>query len=336
MDYKASKNAYSQVIILVFICVLFVSSLSSKRVFADSCNPAGTSSPIGPCTATSTSAVTVTARVVDPNAPPDPGPNPPSGGGGGGGSPAGPNTPAAVITLSGRFAPNATISITLSGVPAKVISTDSNGLFAVSIPGLTQGLYSVSLVARDAVTSTFATSVSYSLYATIGVETIVSNIAFSPLLVLDKTNFRPDEKIPYSVRGVPSSSFELFVDNALSLTGRLGPAGSYADNLTSKKKLPLGKHTVTLREKLATSTLLMSSPYEFFIGDGRTVPSAPKGDGGCPKKGDFNGDCKVNIIDFSILAFWHNRLNFPKKFDLNNDGKINVKDFSILAFYWTG
>ena len=23
----------------------------------------------------------------------------------------------------------------------------------------------------------------------------------------------------------------------------------------------------------------------------------------CPAKGDFNGDCKVNLVDFSILAY---------------------------------
>lgn len=334
MDYQASKITYSQVVLFVCIIVFIAIPLSFQKAFADgSCQPAGTSSPIGPCTATSVSAVSVSAVVIDPNAATT---TPPSGGGGGGGGPITPNPIAAVITLSGRFAPNSVVSISLGGVPTKAVTADSNGLFALSITGLSQGLYSVSLVARDAVNSTYATAVSYSFFATTGVETFVSNIKFPPLLALDKTSFKPNENIIYSVRNVPGTSFEMFVDGVLTLSGKIGPTGSFSDVLGTKKKFSLGKHVVKLREKAATITGEMSSPYEFFVGQADTVPFNPKVPGSCPKKGDFNADCKVNIIDFSILAYWHNRTNFPKKFDLNSDGKINVKDFSILAFYWTG
>ena len=61
----------------------------------------------------------------------------------------------------------------------------------------------------------------------------------------------------------------------------------------------------------------------------------------CPIKGDLNGDCRVNLIDYSMTAFWYRRpLNAPASlFELkllNSDGKINLVDFSILAYYWTG
>lgn len=58
----------------------------------------------------------------------------------------------------------------------------------------------------------------------------------------------------------------------------------------------------------------------------------------CSKKGDFNNDTKVNIADFSILAYWYKRPLTPvairQCIDLNNDGKITLADFSILAYYW--
>jgi hypothetical protein len=46
-------------------------------------------------------------------------------------------------------------------------------------------------------------------------------------------------------------------------------------------------------------------------------------------------------VDFSIAAFWYNRtLNETfaarEKDKLNGDGKVNITDFSIMAFYWTG
>ncbi len=53
-------------------------------------------------------------------------------------------------------------------------------------------------------------------------------------------------------------------------------------------------------------------------------------------KPDLNGDGKVNIADFSILAFyWHRTLPLDSPYDLNGDGQVTLADFSLLAFYWT-
>ncbi|MDD5749956.1 MAG: dockerin type I domain-containing protein, partial [Patescibacteria group bacterium] len=52
--------------------------------------------------------------------------------------------------------------------------------------------------------------------------------------------------------------------------------------------------------------------------------------------GDSNNDSRVNLIDFSIMAYWYRRPNPPLNVDLNNDGKVDLIDFSIMAYYWTG
>ncbi len=70
----------------------------------------------------------------------------------------------------------------------------------------------------------------------------------------------------------------------------------------------------------------------------------PSGGGGgqppkvCPGKiGDLNGDGRVDLIDFSILAYWWGRAVEPGAcYDLNHDGKVTLADFSILAYHWTG
>ena len=51
---------------------------------------------------------------------------------------------------------------------------------------------------------------------------------------------------------------------------------------------------------------------------------------------DFNGDVKVNSVDFSILLFyWKTSLPFANsKVDINKDGKADSVDFSILLFQW--
>ena len=54
------------------------------------------------------------------------------------------------------------------------------------------------------------------------------------------------------------------------------------------------------------------------------------------KKSDVNSDTKINLVDFSILAYWYKRESPPTNVDLNADGKIDLVDLSIMAFYWTG
>ena len=58
-------------------------------------------------------------------------------------------------------------------------------------------------------------------------------------------------------------------------------------------------------------------------------------------KGDLNGDCRVNLVDFSIAAYWYTRtlssdFALKEQEQLNGDSKISLIDFSIMAYYWTG
>jgi hypothetical protein len=56
----------------------------------------------------------------------------------------------------------------------------------------------------------------------------------------------------------------------------------------------------------------------------------------CPSRGDLNNDCKVNLIDFSIMAYWYKKPAPPMTVDLNGDHVVSLVDFSILAYNWTG
>jgi hypothetical protein len=51
---------------------------------------------------------------------------------------------------------------------------------------------------------------------------------------------------------------------------------------------------------------------------------------------DFNGDKKVNTIDFSILlAFWKKQPPFKNAcVDINRDRKVDARDFSIFLSQW--
>jgi hypothetical protein len=73
-----------------------------------------------------------------------------------------------------------------------------------------------------------------------------------------------------------------------------------------------------------------------FIVSNKDVTKTKKGTcGGIP--GDISCDGTVNLVDFSILAYWYKLgTKPPVNVDLNGDGKINLVDFSILAYHWTG
>ncbi len=51
---------------------------------------------------------------------------------------------------------------------------------------------------------------------------------------------------------------------------------------------------------------------------------------------DYNGDGRVDIVDFSILLYHYDETG-PNLgcYDLNHDGVVNFPDISILMYYWT-
>ena len=66
------------------------------------------------------------------------------------------------------------------------------------------------------------------------------------------------------------------------------------------------------------------------------TPTTPETPVGSSKGADFDGDSKVNSVDFSILlAFWQKLPPFKNpSVDINKDGKVNSVDFSIMLYQW--
>ena len=81
-----------------------------------------------------------------------------------------------------------------------------------------------------------------------------------------------------------------------------------------------------------TDDTRISKLIKFIIGDANILSS----DSVTNIPGDCNADNVINLVDFSVLAFWYGKDNPPVCVDTNHDGIINLVDFSILAFYWTG
>ena len=54
----------------------------------------------------------------------------------------------------------------------------------------------------------------------------------------------------------------------------------------------------------------------------------------CRTVADLNCDGYVDIVDFSIMYYWYEKVEVPARVDLAADGVINLADFSVMAFYW--
>lgn len=132
-------------------------------------------------------------------------------------------------------------------------------------------------------------------------------------------------------------------------------AGSFINlSLTLDDVLTVGTYWFKVRARALAETNWAAST-EQFIAEPEPPPVVPPGGGGGGGGGgdtppeiippappgacngaDFNGDNKVNSVDFSILlAFWQKQPPFKNPcVDINKDNKVNSVDFSILLYQW--
>jgi hypothetical protein len=195
-------------------------------------------------------------------------------------------------------------------------------------------------------------SASYSLpiYISQGAITTVSGIFLSPTITVDKNAVYHGETITVMGQSSPNSKVVITVnsDTATNIDVQANSGGWYSYMLNTTP-LELGDHQARSRSFYSNMISPYSSDVLFkVVNKGEPLPVVPSSSssmgffrpggsssgGSCNVIADINKDCKVNLVDFSILAYWYKRPNPPAKVDLNNDKKINLADFSIMAYYW--
>ena len=151
---------------------------------------------------------------------------------------------------------------------------------------------------------------------------------------MDKQEVKQGDTLTIFGESVPDQQVRIQVNSAqtLLLQATSTGTGAYIYDLDTAV-LAMGSHS-TKSKAIAGSLISQDSVLRAFTVGTENVAAQPVL--ACPPKGDLNGDCRVNLIDFSILAYWYKRPGFPKAYDLNGDGVLNLTDFSIMAYYWTG
>lgn len=259
-----------------------------------------------------------------------------SGGGGGGGG--GGGLPAATsVIFSGRAYPNSAITLLKDAqvVATTLAGTDAN--FQVTLAGLSGGNYIFSVYSEDN-RGNRSSLLTFPVSITVGATTNVSGIFIAPTIAVDKSEVAKGDNIAIFGQSVPSGQITITVNSQeIYAQTASDKNGVYLYNFDTTP-LELGQHYTKSKAALAGNISEFSKTVGFLIGT-KTIPYPPAQK--CPAKADLNSDCRVNLIDFSIAAYWYQR-PFDDNFinveleKLNGDGKIDLVDFSIMAFYWTG
>lgn len=243
-------------------------------------------------------------------------------GGGGGGMLYG-------LIFSGWAYPGATVHIMKDGIPKTTTIANSEGYFSVTLSELYKSnvLYTLYAIDKDNRRSIL---LNYPIAVKIGYFTQISGIRFPPTISTDKNEVKVGDSIIVRGYALPNKLLDVVIEGISGKTFYVtsNPDGTY--------ELPISlfgfrKNNYNLHVNYNLDKKI-SKVIQFTIGDANIlsvdlVNNLP---------GDCNADQIINIVDFSVAAFWYGKPNPPRCIDTNNDNTINLIDFSILAFYWTG
>lgn len=258
----------------------------------------------------------------------------PSGGGGGGGTvaAASPSASAGSIVLSGRAYPGSDVVI-MKGAQV-LLSTRANesAAFKATISNVTAGNNIFSLYSEDS-KGNRSSLLTFPINITQSVITNVDGIFLSPTISTDKTEVKRGNPIRIFGQTTPGAEITITVNSEeehfLNLESDEDGVYSYAFNTSV---LEYGNHSAKSSSSAESEISQSSKAVVFAVGDKDVQREVSKK----VVVGDGNSDGKVNLVDFSIAAYWFRKPSPPKTADLNGDGKVNLVDFSIMAFNWTG
>lgn len=257
-----------------------------------------------------------------------------SGGGGGGGGSDGSSyvAPVTSVIFEGRAYPNSMVTLLKDAqvVLATVVGADAK--FQITLSGISPGNYIFSIYSEDS-KGNRSSLLTFPSIITTGATAKVSGIFIAPTIAVDKSEVKRGENIAIFGQSVSDSEIIISVNSNEELFGKVkaDAGGVYLYNFDTSP-LEIGQHLTKSKAAFSGEISSFSRAVSFAVGEKNIAIEIEKK----VLKGELNNDGRVNIIDFSIVAYWYKRPSPPSKVDLNGDGKIDLIDFSIMAYYWTG
>ncbi len=178
---------------------------------------------------------------------------------------------------------------------------------------------------------------SFPVGVTAGATTNVSGIFIAPTIAVDKSQVKKGDNLAIFGQSAPNSRITIVVnsENEIFATAGSDASGAYLYNLDTAP-LEIGEHLTKSKAAVSNEISSFGKSVSFAVGNKNITK-----DNESFLKGDLNKDGKVNLVDFSIAAFWYKRSTSdafkPIEIErLNGDGKVDLTDLSIMAYYWTG
>ena len=264
-------------------------------------------------------------------------PTAPAGGGGGGGGGGSGGSSDTSVKLSGRAYPLSQVTVLKDGQIAITTIAGPDAKFSVTLTNLNAGSYIFAVYGEDN-SDRRSGLFTFPLTLTSGASTEIGGIILAPTIAIDKTEVRRGDDIAIFGQSQATSTITIAVNSEPEYfaTTTADVDGVYLYNFDTAI-LALGDHSTKAKSRVGNEVSAFSPSLAFAVG----VQNVPTPGAGCPARADLNDDCRVNLVDFSIAAYWYRR-PFLAEFavkelaKLNGDGQINLVDFSIMAYYWTG
>ena len=262
-------------------------------------------------------------------------PPPSDGGGGGGGGGAAPVAVQTMAIFSGRAYPGSTITLLKDAQVAATTVAGQDAKFSITLTNLTAGNFIFSVYSEDN-KGLRSSLLSFPVGVTAGATTNVSGIFIAPTISVDKSEVKKGDNIAIFGQSTPTADIVITVnsDNEIFVKTKSDSTGVYLYTLDTSP-LELGQHLTKSKASVGGEISGYSPVAGFQVSDKNVEKTLQR----ISNKADLNGDNKVDLIDFSILAYWYKRpltATVKASVDLNGDGRVDLIDFSIMAYHWTG
>ena len=272
--------------------------------------------------------------------------NAPGGGGGLSGGSSKPKT--STVKIRGFAYPLSWVYLYEDGILLDKVQASENGTFNGEIEDVTKGthVYAFQVVDVYGERSNMRT---VTIETERSSEVQIGNVHFSPTIIINKRQVKKNEDFTVFGQASPNTKVQLYVYSEAVLQGSTTSNidGDY-DYTFSSSELEYGDHTVkavTVHEDADENDV--SQVLSFSVGDTTILNEIPEKnfddelEQGCFVKTDLNDDCHVNLIDFSIMAYWWDKVKTEEFLvleddHLSGDGELTLVDFSMMAYYWTG
>lgn len=233
------------------------------------------------------------------------------------------------VTFSGSAYPNAVVHIWKDGTPKMTTRADAKGSFSITLNEIysPSALYTLYAIDKDNRQSLL---LNYPIVVKTGYVTQVSGIVFAPTISTDKTEVKEGDYLSISGYALPNAYIDLSVEGSQNMTYHLTSKNDGKYNIIIPL-INMYKGIYNLHVNYSGDKRI-SKVVQFTIGEANILSTELTAN----IPGDCNADQVIDLVDFSVAAFWYGKSSPPRCVDTNSDNAINLVDFSILAFYWTG